>query len=109
MASNHDHNEPHIHITPMSTYLKVAGALFALTFLTVIAHYFHTALGPLAGPIAFLIAAVKAVLVILWFMHLKDDSAINRMIFGSGFFFLLLLFVICQVDIWTRIRELSPL
>lgn len=107
MAENHNHNEPHI--TPMSTYLKVAGALFALTFLTVIAHHFNATLGSMAAPVAFLIATVKAVLVILWFMHLKDDSNINRAIFGSGFLFLLLLFVICQVDIWTRIRELSPL
>ncbi|MNJ93406.1 hypothetical protein D3C87_110860 [compost metagenome] len=106
-ASTHDHSEPHI--TPMSTYLKVAGALFALTFLTVFAHNFNAVLGAFAAPIAFLIALIKAVLVMLWFMHLKEDSNINRAIFGSGFFFLLLLFLICETDILTRVSEVSPL
>lgn len=107
MASNQTHSEPHI--TPMSTYLKVAGALFALTFLTVIAHHFNAQLGVLAAPVAFLIATVKAVLVMLWFMHLKDDNNVNRVIFGSGFLFLLLLFIISELDILTRIKEISPL
>lgn len=93
----------------MSTYLKVAGALFALTFLTVIAHQFHTQLGALAGPVAFLIAAVKAAFVLLYFMHLKDDNNTNRVIFATGFFFLFVLFLFSVVDIATRVVEVSPL
>ncbi|MNT50403.1 hypothetical protein D3C72_1873220 [compost metagenome] len=93
----------------MAIYLKVAGALFALTFLTVIAHHFHVALGSFAGPIAFLIALVKAFLVMAWFMHMKDDKVLNRVIFGTGFFFLAVLFIFCAADIATRVFEQSPL
>lgn len=111
MASNNknDLNVLHPHITPMSTYLKVAGALFALTFLTVIAHHFNAQLGALAGPVAFLIAAIKATFVLLYFMHLKDDTNMNRLIFATGFFFLIVLFLFSVVDIATRVIEVSPL
>lgn len=111
MAQQHNNNpnELHPHITPMSTYLKVAGALFALTFLTIIAHHFRAYLGVLAAPVAFLIAGVKAALVILWFMHLKDDSNVNRVTFACGFIFLILLFAISAFDIFTRVVEVSPL
>ncbi|MGZ3774801.1 MAG: cytochrome C oxidase subunit IV family protein [Pseudobdellovibrionaceae bacterium] len=112
MANKNTQNDPnvlHPHITPMATYLKVAGALFALTFLTVIAHQFHVELGAAAAPIAFLIATVKAVLVMMWFMHLKDDTNINRVIFGAGFFFLAVLILFTVLDMATRVVESSPL
>ncbi len=95
------------HVIPLKTYFKVAGALIALTFLTIICHQLH--LGPLAGPVAFLIAAIKAALVLLYFMHLKYDNMQNRAIFGSGLFFLALLIGFSALDIWTRIKDLSTL
>lgn len=102
--SKHDHSHSHQapHITPLSTYLKVAGALFALTFLTVAAHAIHHILGPVAPFVAFTIAAIKAFLVMAWFMHLKYESLENKVIFGCGFFFLLLLFGITLTDIISR-------
>lgn len=102
------HNNTH-HITPISTYLKVAGALFILTFLTVGFHAIHTYLGAWATVIAFLIAGVKAYLVLAYFMHLKYDTMMNRMIFATGFFFLALLFIISAIDIWSRMNFTSPL
>jgi cytochrome c oxidase subunit 4 len=90
------------HITPLSTYLKIAGALFALTFLTVGAHAVNHLLGPAAPLVAFAIAAVKAFLVMAYFMHLKYESMENRVIFGLGFFFLLVLFGISIIDILSR-------
>lgn len=109
MATSHndDINKVHIHHTPISTYFKVAAALFSLTILTVVAHQMH--LGALAGPVAFLIATIKAVLVMLWFMHLKDDDNANRVIFGAGFVFLAILFFFCALDIGTRVLEHSTL
>jgi cytochrome c oxidase subunit 4 len=106
---SNDKNHLHPHITPMSTYFKVAGALFGLTFLTVIAHHFHVQLGSFAGPIAFSIAMVKAFLVMAWFMHMKDDKILNRVIFGMGFLFLAVLFMFCAMDIATRVFEQTPL
>lgn len=104
MASNHGHHDHSEHI---KTYFKVAAALFALTILTVICH--QLPLGVLKAPVAFLIASVKAALVMLWFMHMKEDNMTNRVIFGSGFFFLILLFFFSVVDIGTRVVEHSTL
>lgn len=96
------------HVMPLSTYMKVAGALFALTFLTILGHQlFHGTV--LSGPVAFLIAAVKAALVLLYFMHLKYDNMLNRVIFGSGVFFLFLLILFSALDIWTRVGANSTL
>jgi cytochrome c oxidase subunit 4 len=110
MADTHDHSDAggH-HITPFNTYLKVAGALFGLTFLTVIAHHFHEQLGMMAAPVAFAIATIKAFLVILWFMHMKHDTNINRIAFGITFFFLAVLLIFSGFDIWTRVVEFSTL
>lgn len=114
MAANnqhHGHDDQHDaqghHMTPIATYFKVAIALFALTILTVSAHQMH--LGAFAAPVAFLIATIKAVLVLLWFMHLKDDNMTNRVIFASGFFFLAVLYIFSIVDIMTRVFQNSVL
>lgn len=106
MANNHDHQH---HVIPLKVYMYVAGALFALTFLTVIAYQFRMYMGPLAAPVAFLIAAVKASLVMGFFMHLKYDNLMNRVIFGTAFFFLALLFAFSAMDVFTRVLEKSTL
>jgi cytochrome c oxidase subunit IV len=107
-ASHHDSHDEH-HITPLSMYLKVAGGLFLLTFLTVGAHalrqYFH----PFSALIAFSIAGVKAYLVMAWFMHLKYDVPSNRLIFATGFIFLALLLAVCMLDILTRVSQFNIL
>jgi cytochrome c oxidase subunit 4 len=107
MAHNHDdHTE---HVTPLDVYLKVAGGLFFLTFLTVGAHMLKVHFEPFSAIIAFAIAAVKAYLVMAWFMHLKYDVPSNRIIFATGFFFLAVLFVICMLDIVTRVPQYNIL
>ncbi len=105
MAQNHDEH----HITPMSTYLKIGGALFALTFLTIGAHVLREHFEPFSALIAFAIAGVKAYLVMAWFMHLKYDVPLNRLIFATGFLFLALLFGISMLDILTRVAQSSVL
>lgn len=105
MGQNHSEH----HIMPFSTYMKVAGALFALTFLTVGAHALRHYFEPFSAIIAFAIAAVKAYLVMAWFMHLKYDEPMNRIIFATGFIFLLVLFGFSAIDIFTRVTETSVL
>jgi len=95
------------HVIPLKTYLNVAIALFVLTILTIVFHQMD--LGVLKAPVAFLIAAVKASLVLLYFMHLKYDNMMNRVIFGSAFLFLLLLIGFSALDIWTRIQAVPTL
>lgn len=103
------HNANEHHITPLSVYIKVAGALFFLTFLTIAVHAIRGHLGGVAPFFAFAIAAVKAYLVMAYFMHLKYDVVLNRVIFGMGFIFLALLFAITAMDIWSRVAQVSPL
>ncbi|MCK6597423.1 MAG: cytochrome C oxidase subunit IV family protein [Bdellovibrionaceae bacterium] len=100
------------HIIPAEIYKKVALALFVLTLLTVGFHYlFHSVMhgSVLAAPVAFLIAAVKASLVLMFFMGLKYDSVDNRIIFALGFFFLFVLIFFSALDIWTRVAVTSTL
>ncbi len=97
------------HIIPFNTLLKTGIALFGLTLLTMIAFWSNQHLGVLAAPIAFLIAGVKAVLVMMFFMGLKYDSVMNRIIFATGFFFLFVLWLISYGDIFTRVLERSTL
>jgi cytochrome c oxidase subunit 4 len=52
--------------------------------------------------IAMFIASVKASLVILFFMHVKWDTAINKLVFLSSFIFLSLLFIFTLADQATR-------
>lgn len=105
--ANHTEEHQH-HITPFTVYNKVFWALIALTLLTVYtAKFIH--LGALAAPVAVLIATTKAMLVMAYFMHLKYESNLNRIIFGTGFFFLALLYIICAIDVGTRILEKSTL
>lgn len=114
MAKHEKHQEAHAehHITPFDVYLKVAGALFLLTFLTVGAHVLKQhfpVLQPAGGVVAFAIAAVKAYLVMAWFMHLKYDVPSNRIIFSTGFIFLGIFIFFCALDIYTRVFQGSIL
>lgn len=114
MGSNNNHSggsHSH-HIIPKEIYTRVMWALIVFTLLTVGFHYlFHNVMhgSVLAAPVAFLIAAFKAALVLMFFMGLKYDKPDNRAIFATGFFFLALLFIICVLDIYTRIAETSTL
>lgn len=103
----HKHEEHHI--TPLNTYLKIAGALFLLTFMTVGAHALREHFEPFGALIAFTIASIKAYLVMAFFMHLKYDVPSNRIIFATGFIFLAVLFGICMLDILTRVMQFNIL
>lgn len=95
------HHEHHHHLMSLKTHLKVFVALLVLTVVTVAVAQFH--FGIFGTAIAILIATMKAVLVMGWFMHLKYDGVMNRLIFATGFFFLFLFVLICLLDIYTRI------
>jgi len=88
----------------MKTYLVVWAALMALMVLTVflstvpMGHAFNTI-------VALVIASIKAVLVLLFFMHLKYESyKISAVVFGAGLFWLLILFGLSLTDYMTRAR-----
>ncbi len=92
---------PH-HVTPAATFLNVLIALLFLTVITVAAS--RVDFGSANLLIAMLIATVKASLVISIFMHVKWDTAINRVVFLSSFLFLSLLLIFTLSDQATRGR-----
>lgn len=96
------------HIIPLKMYLKVFSALIFLTFLTVLTAK-GMDLSPFNGAVAFVIAAVKAGLVLAIFMHLKYDAKSNSIIILGSVGFVILLFVFCVIDIYTRIPVESTL
>ena len=96
------------HIIPLKTYLQVFSVLIFLTFLTVLTAK-GMDLAPFEGAVAFIIAAIKAALVLAIFMHLKYDAKSNSIIILGSIFFVFLLFIFCAIDIYTRIPVVSTL
>lgn len=99
------------HIVPFKTYLNILLILLALTALTVIAAPSVSGLhlGHLSTVLAIGIASTKAALVAAYFMHLKYDDKLYAVIIVSAVFFLLLLWAISSMDVFTRILQVSPL
>lgn len=95
MANNHDHAS-FAHPASVKMLVTVFGALIFLTILTVL-----TA-GQLPRPfglyVAFAIATVKGLLVMLFFMHMFWDKAFNVIVFVSSFLFALLFVSITLMD-----------
>jgi cytochrome c oxidase subunit 4 len=91
---------PESHIHAPRVYLLVLVALLGLTTLTILVAYVD--LGPFNTPIAFAIAGLKALLVMLFFMHLKEAPAILWLAAIGGFFWLGILVVLTMSDFATR-------
>jgi cytochrome c oxidase subunit IV len=81
-------------------YAVTLGALLLLTVITVAAAGFNFGSGNVV--IALGIATIKATLVALFFMHLRQDKPINAVIAVSGFLFLGLFLMFCLSDLQTR-------
>ena len=87
--SDHDHNADHgghgelqmghHHVSSSMMFFSVLVALLFLTFITVWVAQFD--FGSANMLIAMAIASVKAALVILFFMHVKWDTAVNKIMF----------------------------
>jgi cytochrome c oxidase subunit 4 len=88
------HDGPHI--VPKSILLAVFGGLLSLTGLTVGVAYLP--LGPLDVPVAIAIAATKAILVVLFFMHLKYDNPVNALTFAIGSIFVVVFVAVTLLD-----------
>ena len=93
------------HILPLRLYFTVGGALLVLTAITVAVAHFD--LGPLNLTVAMLIAAIKASLVALFFMHLKYDNKLYAIIFVTALLFMAIFIIFTLFDTMTR-DEISP-
>jgi len=84
------------HVVPVWLLAAVFASLIALTGLTVAVA--HVDLGNLNLYFALAIAAVKASLVVLFFMHLFWDRPFNSLIFVGCLLFVTLFIGICLTD-----------
>jgi cytochrome c oxidase subunit 4 len=88
------------HATPVSHYLIVGFLLLCLTATTVAISFVD--LGSWNVVVALTIASVKAVLVLLFFMHLYHDSKIYLLIFLLSVIFLTIFITFTMFDTLRR-------
>jgi cytochrome c oxidase subunit IV len=88
------------HVASKKTYILVWVALLVLTVVTVVIAQFN--FGRLNDVVALAVAVSKAVLVILFFMHVKDSSRLTRLTVVAGFFWLAILIGITLTDYLSR-------
>jgi cytochrome c oxidase subunit 4 len=89
------------HVVSRKTYIVVWGALMALMILT--AGLSRIDLGEWSTVVALAIAAIKALLVILFFMHVRYESQKMAWVFVlAGFFWLGILLALTMTDYLTR-------
>ena len=88
----------------LKSYFAVFGSLIALTVLTVAAASMHlpASLEGLHTPIAFTIAGVKALLVLLFFMHLWHSPKLIWLVVFAALLWLAIMFVLTFADYLTR-------
>jgi cytochrome c oxidase subunit IV len=91
---------PGHHVAPVSMYLAVFGALILGTFLTVLVASYD--LGALNNIVMLALAITKALLVVLFFMHVRWSSRLTWVVAASGFFWLLILFTLTMSDYMSR-------
>jgi cytochrome c oxidase subunit 4 len=84
----------------LGTYFKVYGALMLLLAATVGAVYIN--LGPFNVVLALAIASLKAILVILFFMHVRHSSRLIWIYAGIGFVWLSYLLIGVVIEFLTR-------
>lgn len=89
------------HIIPIRVYVAVFVALLLLT-LTTTAVAFIDLGGVFNSVVALGIAVLKALLVILYFMHVRYSSRFTWVVAGAGFFWLLILLLLTMSDPLTR-------
>ena len=97
-VANPEHVEHHI-VTPLQ-YCFVFGTLLIGTAITVGAAYIE--LGVLNPIVALGIASFKAVVVILFFMHVKYQSRLVRLTVASGFLTFAVLIMMTLTDYMSR-------
>ncbi len=95
-----DHNDNEHHIVSPWLYLAIVGALLVLTATTVAASYVE--MGVFNPIVALGIAVIKAMLVVLFFMHVKYSTKLTKLTVGAGVFTFLVLVGMTLADYMTR-------
>lgn len=105
--NTHNADEPQVHVSSPLELLAVFGALAGLTILTVAVT--RVDLGSSLNLwVAMAIAAVKATLVALFFMHMRYERPFIKIIFISTLFFVFLMVSITLMDTVIYHPDLIP-
>jgi cytochrome c oxidase subunit 4 len=84
------------HVIPVRTYLMIFAALLVLLILTVLASAID--IGPLNIVLAMMIAVAKALLIILYFMHVRYSSRLTWVFAAAAFVWLAILLTLTMAD-----------
>jgi len=92
------------HIVPVKTYVAIFLTLLLMTFVTVQVSFLDLdrILPHLNIVAALAIAVFKAVLVILFFMHLKYSPRLTWLVVGASFVWLAILLLVTVADYTSR-------
>ncbi|HWR99399.1 MAG TPA: cytochrome C oxidase subunit IV family protein [Prolixibacteraceae bacterium] len=92
---NHDN-----HITSDTTNWKVLLILLILTTLSILVLHIHV--GAFTVALALLLASVKVTIVLTYFMHLKFEYALLRVMVGGVFLLFAIVIAITFIDYYFR-------
>lgn len=88
------------HVPPVRVYVTVWIALIVLTVLTV--YVASVDLGYMNLPVGLAVAGTKATLVIWFFMGVRHNTSLTKVVVASGFLWLLILFGLGMTDYLSR-------
>ena len=88
------------HVPPKGMYYAVFLALIVGTILTVVVARYD--LGPFNNIVMLTVACTKALLVVLFFMHVRWSSRLTWVVASSGFVWLLIMFGLTMADYVSR-------
>lgn len=88
------------HIATVRVYVTVFAALIVFTGITVLVAKYD--FGWLNTPVALGIAVTKATLVVIYFMGVRFNTPLTKVVVFGGFFWLLILFGLGMMDYVSR-------
>lgn len=95
MSSTNGH-----HVASVQLYMVIFAALIVGTILTVVVAKFD--FGFMNNVVMLAIACTKALLVVLYFMHVRWGTRLTWVVAASGFFWLLIMFGLTMADYMSR-------
>jgi cytochrome c oxidase subunit 4 len=93
-------NHEESHITSYALNWKVLLVLLILTMTSILVIKIH--LGAFTVAIALLLASIKTTIVLTYFMHLKFENLILRLMVGGVFLLFAIIIVITFIDYYFR-------
>jgi cytochrome c oxidase subunit 4 len=94
------------HVTPVRTYVLIFVALMVLTIVTWLAA--RVDLGWANDVVALTIAVTKALLVLLFFMHVRYSTRMTALTATAGFLWLVILIGLTLADYMSRESSVLP-